>query len=386
MDVAPVFQPYDRDDTAIMALERQLLNIENTQITLVSAWVKRSALRRLKSAIATFRGRGGFLRIILGLSQGGASKEGLQAALDAADEVYVTFDPNGRTFHPKMYLATGSVEFSVLIGSSNLTASGITTNFEANALITGSQLDATDATDAKFYNSCKEYIEVLVADAGITKRLNVSLINEIEADPQIQLGREDQSQNVVVANSSKTQLFSGSSHPLSTAKPTTKDRHADSLLKRQTPRLETLTKWSSSSENLIWSKLITKANSMRTSAHPTGHLSLTKSTYDIDGSTWFRYNLFGDREWISTLDDNGRSREHCTVDFDVHGLFQTPVTVPLQVDHTPSWQSDQNNRTTSLRWGPLMQTLREDVDTQGSYVIIEKNANGGFILAFARSV
>ena len=88
------------------------------RITIVSAWAKRSGLARIADRLAAFRARGGNVELIVGVSEGGATKEGLELAMDLADEAFVFHHP-GRTFHPKVYLATGVSQRELLVGSSN---------------------------------------------------------------------------------------------------------------------------------------------------------------------------------------------------------------------------------------------------------------------------
>lgn len=380
MDVVPIFQPYAHGDTSIRVLQGMFEDANFDQITLISAWVKRSAMRRLAVPAGSFQSRGGFIRVIAGLSQGGASEEGLDAALDMADEAWAIFDPSGRTFHPKMYIASGKEKFSVLLGSSNLTSAGLTTNFEANTLLTGSFALLSDST---YFSACKQYVDTLLRDSGVSRRLDQQLIEAIRSDPQIVLSPEHASANASASPSPRrTTLFSRSNNTLSTAPPVPRESEIESRIRHESTRASTLETLKPRSDTvLLWSKVITKANSMRTGAHPTGHLTLTKSNYPINASSWFRDTFFAECEWISTTDNRGRLREQCLVEFEINGIFESAVKVPLQVDHTPSWASSQNNRTTILHWGPLMTPLRNDVNIENSHVVIEKSSDGAYSLS-----
>lgn len=76
------------------------------QLDLAVAWVKRAGVSGVRPALESFRGRGGHVRGIIGISLGGTSRQGLLLARDVRDELYVFHEP-GRTFHPKVYLACG---------------------------------------------------------------------------------------------------------------------------------------------------------------------------------------------------------------------------------------------------------------------------------------
>src|SRR4051794_39861743 len=95
------------------------------------AWGKRSGLSRLTSAIGEFKRGGGRAEAVLGVDEGGATKEGLQLALELFDSAYVFHDPGPRTFHPKIYVVRGDARAVAVVGSGNLTCGGLFTNFEA---------------------------------------------------------------------------------------------------------------------------------------------------------------------------------------------------------------------------------------------------------------
>jgi hypothetical protein len=125
-------QPFDEDGTAGAFLRRALGDPELTAVTAAVAWARFRGLGRLTDALEAFRERGGFLRIIVGIDEGGATRPGLMAALTFFDEAYVFHDPSSRTFHPKIYLADGPRKAILLVGSSNATPGGLFANYEAS--------------------------------------------------------------------------------------------------------------------------------------------------------------------------------------------------------------------------------------------------------------
>ena len=86
-----------------------------THLSIVSAWAKRSGLARVADRLAAFRARGGAIQMIVGVSEGGATREGLQLAMDLSDSAFVFHDPR-RTFHPKVYMASGPLHRELLVG------------------------------------------------------------------------------------------------------------------------------------------------------------------------------------------------------------------------------------------------------------------------------
>ena len=123
MDVRFLAQPLASSeslDTFIDCLKDPSL----TELSIVTAWAKRSGLARVADRLSAFRSRGGSVRMVVGVSEGGATEEGLQLAMDLSDSAFVFHGP-GRTFHPKVYSASGANQRELLVGSINLTAGGL---------------------------------------------------------------------------------------------------------------------------------------------------------------------------------------------------------------------------------------------------------------------
>src|SRR5262245_18881576 len=115
------------------------------------AFAKRSGVEQLADELAMFASRGS-IRISIGVDLHGTSKEGLQALLDAVTAhggqvwIFHNEEPLQPTFHPKVYVFKEPHAALVIIGSGNLTAGGLFTNYEAGAIF---ELDLDkDADDA----------------------------------------------------------------------------------------------------------------------------------------------------------------------------------------------------------------------------------------------
>ena len=118
------------------------------------AWVRASGMAYLTDSFCRFLGNGGQLSFIVGIDLHNTTLEGLQAMLDleahGACETFVYHNEAGTVFHPKIYLFRNDEEARLIVGSNNLTASGLYANVEA-----GLQLDTkpgdgviVDAIDA----------------------------------------------------------------------------------------------------------------------------------------------------------------------------------------------------------------------------------------------
>lgn len=126
-------QPSEDEDTAAAVLRRLLADGEIARLAAVVAWARFRGLVRLRNELNEFRGRGGRLRIVVGIDEGGATLvPGLVAALRLFDDAYVFHDPTSRTFHPKIYLAEGATKAVLLVGSSNAAPGGLFSNYKAS--------------------------------------------------------------------------------------------------------------------------------------------------------------------------------------------------------------------------------------------------------------
>jgi HKD family nuclease len=122
------------------------------------------------------------LRFFIGVDNMGTSKEALELLLKENIETYIFHDKRDYiTYHPKIYLFEGPVFTRVIIGSSNLTNSGIKTNIEASV-----QIDfrtKTDKQGEKLLSEIKNnFSELLNLKSNQLSRLTAELIEKLVAD------------------------------------------------------------------------------------------------------------------------------------------------------------------------------------------------------------
>ncbi|MGH3283294.1 MAG: phospholipase D-like domain-containing protein, partial [Streptosporangiaceae bacterium] len=156
-----IFQPFEDDLSLYTVLESALTDDRFDGFTAVVAWAKKSGLSRIRPLIQRFRARGGTARILLGIDEGGASLEGLDAAIGDFDEQFVLNDAESGTFHPKMYIFNGEAVSIIVIGSSNLTRGGLFANYEAGMRL---ELDLTQRPDAQVHETVTSYVRRLLED------------------------------------------------------------------------------------------------------------------------------------------------------------------------------------------------------------------------------
>ncbi len=122
------------------------------------------------------------LRFFIGVDNMGTSKEALELLLKENIETYIFHDKRDYiTYHPKIYLFEGPVFTRVIIGSSNLTNSGMKTNIEASV-----QIDfrtKTDKQGEKLLSEIKNnFSELLNLKSKQLSRLTAELIEKLVVD------------------------------------------------------------------------------------------------------------------------------------------------------------------------------------------------------------
>jgi HKD family nuclease len=370
-------QPYSNSESFLSCLIEVASDLEIDDLLLVSAWVKLSGVSRVETILSRFRERGGSVRILAGLSQGGATEQGLEAALTVADSVHVVFDGGGRTFHPKFFVGRGDTKQIVFIGSQNLTAGGLSTNFEVGVLLTG---DATDSLQATV-TELDRYVASIVGDDQICRPLTTELIAQLVESDQVEIGNEFRRSRGQQASSPSAPKLFGSAQGAknSTAAPSTRIFSKVTvpfppLTVQSGPLSEGEPAWSD--DRLLlesWSKTLRASDAQRLpTGHPSGHVALTQAGQNIDQSTYFRYEFFADCNWTQILDAKG-SRERALVPFDISGVLGETALAVLEIDHYPSWESTQGNRASTLRWGPSLNSfVRHELNLVDRTLILEK--------------
>lgn len=162
----------------VASLESKKYKIFNAFVAFASI----SGVKKLEPFLKKSKSNYDHIRFYIGVDNRGTSKEALESLLNQNIETYIYYDKrNYVTYHPKLYLFEGETFSRVIIGSSNLTSSGIKTNLEASV-----QLDfrtKTGKQGIKFINEIKEYYSSLLDLSSsklrlLTKELLQELIKQ----------------------------------------------------------------------------------------------------------------------------------------------------------------------------------------------------------------
>lgn len=155
--------------------------IESTwsSIDIAVAWARRSGMAYLVEPLEKHLRSGGRLSAIVGVDLQNTTYEGLLALLQLEAfgdaETFVYHNEAGSTFHPKLYLFRNAEQARLIVGSNNITQSGLFVNVEA-----GLQIDApvsstvvTDALDA--LASWKDIA------SGLVRRLDHAVLDDLRS-------------------------------------------------------------------------------------------------------------------------------------------------------------------------------------------------------------
>jgi hypothetical protein len=181
-------QPYDADATAGAFLRRVLCDAQFDRFTAVVAWARFRGIRRISDELDALQARGGQSTLIVGIDEGIATRPGLILELRHFSKVYVLHDRPGLTFHPKLYLAEGAASAALLVGSGNLTAGGLFSNYEA-ALEANFALPAEEESPA--LSRARAYIDRLLSDQNICLKLDEDLVEKLVDDPRYGVSKKE---------------------------------------------------------------------------------------------------------------------------------------------------------------------------------------------------
>jgi HKD family nuclease len=113
-------------------INESLLSIDYQSADIFVAFVSTSGLKNIIDELIAFRAAGGTIRLYVGVNLNATSMEALENLIASGIETYVIYSPNSIIYHPKVYLFRGAQICRAIIGSSNLTASGLFQNVEAS--------------------------------------------------------------------------------------------------------------------------------------------------------------------------------------------------------------------------------------------------------------
>jgi HKD family nuclease len=135
-----------------------LNNLQFDEVTFFNAFLRSKGLKELKPFIKKAQKIGTNFTFFVGIDEKITSKEALEMLLELGVDTYV-YSSKQFLFHPKVYVFEGKIRSRIIVGSSNLTKSGLFYNVESSIL-----LDFTneDKGGNKVLNQLKDYFSPLL--------------------------------------------------------------------------------------------------------------------------------------------------------------------------------------------------------------------------------
>lgn len=125
----------DSDRTAGKFIIDSIKSNQYNSFNAFVAFVSTGGLKNIIDQLIKFKENGGAIRLYLGVDLNATSKEALELLIEHDIESYVVYSPNNIIYHPKIYSFEGDGITRTIIGSSNLTESGLFQNIEASVCI-----------------------------------------------------------------------------------------------------------------------------------------------------------------------------------------------------------------------------------------------------------
>lgn len=403
MKIRFVAQPYEDGTDLRDFLHAVASDPELDLLRIIVAWAKRSGLGRTAADLAAVRARGGKVLALVGVSEGGATEQGLRALLDQTDDARV-FHDRGRTFHPKVYLAESDTRALLLVGSHNLTAGGLAWNYEAGLWV---ELDRAAAEEEAVRNDVVGYFERLRNDSAVCVPLVSPSLGRILADPALVIQDEDAG---AAARSSESDAPEDSDSTLSF--PDGSDDPEDHVFGRSKERMRkppTLVKAprkapprkpapvagavpGAPGELMVvkrWFKRMDGTAAQQPPGprtNPTGNLRLNQESFAIDHKKYFREVFFGGLDWRPSASDADIEEVWVVMQTVIAGDYLGEVN--LRISHAPKRLSvsptleHQSNVPTVLHWGDLGRRMRRN-NYFGLTVSLERSSDARFALIIA---
>ncbi len=155
----------------IESLESENYNSFNAFVAFVSA----SGINNIIEQLLTFRDNGGELKLYLGVDLNATSKEALEQLIKYNIESYIVYSPNNIIYHPKIYVFEGELEKRAIVGSSNLTESGLFQNIEASVCV---DFEFNDENGKEFLADIYDHFNAIInREHPSCQRLTQDLLN-----------------------------------------------------------------------------------------------------------------------------------------------------------------------------------------------------------------
>ncbi|XID95021.1 phospholipase D-like domain-containing protein [Paenibacillaceae bacterium WGS1546] len=354
--------------------------------------------------------------LYIGVDQESTPQSALELLLHLGFPVYVYHNLNPSViYHPKIYIFKSETYNRVIIGSSNLTGTGLFTSVEASLMI-----DFTDEEENEHHiiSNIESYFDGFLSAPPTNPNLQplsrelIDRLVEAKIVPRTRINykktkltAERTPETLEIRESLKKEYF-----PSTTARripPRTDyempDRYMDieeddSLDEEQTtePTTEPTTTEPTTAaltRTLVWRKNDLKRTDAQYvptgyNTNPTGNLRLAQAGFKVYGSiidqtTYFRHDVFGSLNW-STRQRVGNSPlevANTLFHIEISGISQG--VFDLQISHDLDRVAGQGNVPTIIHWGSALPTIRRTNLMGFNLEMYRLTGTNEFVIAFS---
>lgn len=255
-------------------LKNLLNNSDFKKIWFVSFSVRKGGIIRILPELKNAIENGAEINLILGIDHNSTSTEAMDELLKIKINSKIFKDASlAHTFHPKIYLFEGSKNAELFVGSNNLTAGGIFTNYECCIHIS---FDLSK--DKSIYKKHKKELEPIINPKGITvKKLTKSLVEALKKSKDI-VSENPTRQDYVNKTTSKKKksLFGSQKFPDLPAMPTEYQKEIVKQSNKKQAKVKTV---------LALNSVYIQLNKIQGTTIP-GEVRIPKALRTIDESFW----------------------------------------------------------------------------------------------------
>jgi HKD family nuclease len=174
----------DSEITVGNFLINSLKSINYKSFNAFVAFVSTGGLKNIIDELNSFKTEGGTIHLYVGVDLNATSKEALEKLLENNIETYVVYSPNNIIYHPKIYAFEGSELTRAIVGSSNLTESGLFQNVEASVCV---DFDNDDENGSEFLADIYDHFNSIINQEHSSCQLLTKEILDILVESQVVL-------------------------------------------------------------------------------------------------------------------------------------------------------------------------------------------------------
>jgi HKD family nuclease len=377
VDFKVLSQPYRESASAQTFLTTALEDPEVTEVLILTAWLRTSGLDLLVPGLDALRQRNGTSRLLFGIDLLGTSRQAVELAKQHVTDMRVVHDPSGRTFHPKMYLATGKRTGYAAIGSNNLTAGGLWHNYEGALTVV-----FDPRREREISKGIEMFAKHLADDTAICKPVTPAIFSRLVSEAWLVDENKDRRHRAEDRPGGGRRGDRGGAdgrEPLFTPSkvekrndPAPTRRGAARRIRRRTRRRVAM------APDSWWKQLGAGDAQHPPTGHRTGNITLTQVPPGQDRERFFRSVFFGVERWRRSGAGSNRT-ESITIDTHVVIGRKDLGRQMLTVIYRP-YRGEHGRATTVLRWGDSLRAELAKRDLTDWYAILERADIGSYRL------